>query len=293
MYVRAASLGSVLLAGSAFLGANSQIDDMVPTVAPAWAYAPTIVRPDDSSAPQVTSPIAPRQQTFVYQVESAGVVEVRRVTGGLAFGDVTPAAGWTWEPDEVGASLSGTFSNGTTTLLFIVVDKDGSPQAMAMEVGSNDVAPTPTTQKRPSVRSTSAPTTPPATSPTTSPPSPPAPAEAAPKPVAEPVVVVAAPTTSTTSTTRPTPTTQPATERKTTASPVTTEKPRADREDKKRDDKNDDRDDKKRDDKKRDDKNDDRDDDRDDKNDDRDDKKNDDKKRDDKNDDDKNDDRDD
>ncbi len=134
-FVTFASVGGVVIAGAAVIGANFGILTAADASSPlgdlSAAAEPSMFVTTTTSAESLDSVLA------IYQVENAGTVQVVETLTGLSFGVVTPRDGWVWVPDSEGETLTGIFSNGTTNIQFRAVQTDGSVQAEIIDIGAD------------------------------------------------------------------------------------------------------------------------------------------------------------
>lgn len=148
--ITTASVGGVLLAGAALIGANFGILNAADASTQLGDLSAAAV-PVASSTTEATAPAASNDM-LRYQVADAGLVEISRSASGITFGVVTPAPGWRWTAETDPNGLAGTFSDGTTDLRFVATLTDGEVSAEIAPLapaGSSDLpaaSPLPTAQ---------------------------------------------------------------------------------------------------------------------------------------------------
>ena len=130
-------MASIVAAGAAAYAINVNVLEAPAATAPvaAIAAAPTTIAAPPSgqtSAQSVSAPVEVQAvsvdgNTSKYQVASAGTVLLSDTDKGLAVSGISPGAGWTSEPAQVGAdgSVSVHFVSGTQRLEFIARKANG------------------------------------------------------------------------------------------------------------------------------------------------------------------------
>ncbi len=163
-FITAASVGGVVIAGAAVIGANFGILNAADASTPLGDLSVASPAPSYAEAGLT-------QSSSIYQVAQAGTVEVIDTGTGLVFGEVVPAAGWTWTPTTEGVEATGFFESETESLQFVAqlssgvlgaavasVDPEGTVGEQSPIAASSASAPsTSTTPASPATTSTSAP----------------------------------------------------------------------------------------------------------------------------------------